>query len=373
MPNVILAGSAGQVAETHKKVIGELHADYGVEFVAFADPEGPREVTLARGQRPVPVYQSIGQALLEHEAQIVVNATPTGRHASVCNEIFSAPASSVPLVLVEKPTAHTPKALEEMNVAKPPSTKLETLYHFSYSPEVFDWASARLPEWIYQYGPIVKYDAHFTDPRKNSESAHKRQQLHSHLLDLGSNALSVLARFVDMDSIQNAELTGDVQDDAYTLRLRFPAGAYEGTGCLKTNWNSRESYYGSSFDFVAGARLLLDHTDISGSLVDKNTYKVIEEFSGGDPITTGMEGRYRNIYRRVDPQTRRSGHYKNMYAGILDRELRGAEDVSLSEQASSQISRLLFSTLDKLDYPSHLYFAQRERETAVRAGRNAGT
>src|SRR5262245_53282355 len=94
----ILIAGLGEVAQTHLRVLEQTP---GADVVAGLDIAAKPEMTF-RGHT-APLYRTPEDAAAHHDPDVVVIATPTPTHATVCGQITACfPAARI---LVEKPAA----------------------------------------------------------------------------------------------------------------------------------------------------------------------------------------------------------------------------------------------------------------------------
>lgn len=268
--NIGLVG-LGRISEVHLRVLEQL-ADVDVRGGVDIAPREP--LRFRSGTRPV--YTTFGELGAALDAVIV--STSTSTHFDVCRDLLGSP--QVPArVLVEKPVVTTAGQLTDLYGSVPVGTSLEVLLHAAHAPEVA-WAAAHLAAWRSAHGEVVSYRACFADPYRDMDKDKRTRVYVSSWLDSGINALSVCHRLVEPRTLEGLELQ-DPAGDRYEGRLLMASGDSTFTGIIRTSWDVDVATKSTTLTFADGARLLLDHQQVTGRLDAADT--TVAEFRYGGP------------------------------------------------------------------------------------------
>jgi predicted dehydrogenase len=215
-----------------------------VRLVAAVDPLG-RDATTR-----VPAEIDVGRSLDDlRPFDIAVVATPTATHPTVCRALFER-CRGHELVLCEKPLADDPQvAAEVLDAAEAARIRFRVLFHFGFAAEVI-WAREELA----RRAPVASVSCEFVDPYADDLDA-RTAALVSSWLDSGINALSVLARLVEPESV--TPLAGDTAVDA-RVRVTFSSRGESGEGTIRTAWDTY-ARKATTVHLVDGTEIALDH------------------------------------------------------------------------------------------------------------------
>lgn len=318
MERLALVG-LGKIAETHLRALGALDPAV-VETIGGLDVNPAREPAY-RG-RPLPVFRSLDE-LLAREPTAVVVTTPTTDHYRTCTEILAAPHRPARLI-VEKPIAGSLTEVEELlRTADDPGssanpTELIAIYHAAHAPEV-RWAARRLGRWRSEHGDIVGFDATFADPYRDLDRAVRDRVYVNSWFDSGINALSVALRFVHLTRTDRITCL-DGRNSVHAAEIRFATGSgpARGRGHVRTSWDVDEPAKVSEFRFADGARLLLDHQDMSGALSDGRGRVDTFHETGSSPR---LVRHYQDVFASLFIE--RGGYYSARQSLLLHRLLFG--------------------------------------------------
>jgi hypothetical protein len=214
--------------------------------VGLADPLPPPDLD---------AHPSADALLDAVEVDVLVVATPTPTHADVVDSLrrrWSGP------IVVEKPAATTradvARLLDDEGV--------DLLYHAAFAPEV-EWAATHLARWSAEHGGIAAIDQRFADAYA-ADLERATATLGNSWLDGGINALSVLARLVDLDDrCRVVPVDGLVSTSVASLSAGDVAIE------LVTTWAAAEPAKRTDIRFADRARLVLDHQAIQGRIGDE--------------------------------------------------------------------------------------------------------
>lgn len=279
----ILVVGLGEISGTHLQAIEQFPDE-----VVVAGVDIDTSKNLAFKSHKLPVYSTSVEAIRELTPDTVVIATSTPTHFDVCQEIFE--ATEKPLtVLVEKPCADSLTKVKSLLNNTPSNVTLHALHHFAYHPEVL-WTAAHFPDWIAKFGEVVTYEAVFEDPKEGDENAKKRQVLVSSWLDSGINALSIAQAMIDVASAEFVDLH---VEDKMSARMDFHLSRI--TGSIVTQWRAEKPVFSTQIGFKSGARLILDHLNVTAALVNKG--ESIDYFD--NPGLPRRLSQYINMYKDI--------------------------------------------------------------------------
>lgn len=288
-------------------VIGAVHAAVldarpDVRLVFLAD----RQVVRTDIARSVPRFRSLGAALRAHaDVDIVVVATPTDTHLALAAEVLE---SSGAMVLSEKPVSRDATALWQFQRQHAAALdRVRTVNHFAFSPEVV-WAVRTVSDG--GWGPPDRVLSCFDDPYA-AKTADERRTYVSSWVDSGANQLAMLARFSTGWSITAHE------EDAGGMRSVTDVAFDGGSATLTSNWWTGASSKQTIMRWAAGHELFLDHTSMTGLLLDA--------------------GRVREHFGNDGTVDRKTAHYSAMYHAVLD----GTDSDLLGLPLAAEVAGLL--------------------------------
>lgn len=301
----------GTIAEVHLTVLAE---NPDVELAFTVDPRRDAFPSF-RGAVPRH-YGALSEALAEGvDVDLIVIAAPTSTHADL---VAVAATGSPARILVEKPLAHDTAALAGLegragadgsNLAP----RVFVAHHFAFSPEV-RWAAETIaahPGW----GPITAITSAFYDPYVG-KGEQAFESYGSAWLDSGSNQLSMLSRFVDLDAVTSAQ---DTDGGASAWRtISFRSGTTTGSARLRVSWLTGSSSKSTMLTFAdSGIEAWLDHTAMTAFAAQGDTLLAAFGTNGRTP--------------------RKLAHYRPLYASLLS----DTPDDVLSYATAARVTALL--------------------------------
>jgi predicted dehydrogenase len=225
--------------------MGALRLRRDVELVGAVDPN-PAAVRIGPPDG-IPVRPSL-EGLASAELAIV--STPTPSHPDVCYDLLDR-VPGLSLVLCEKPGALTGEGLSELLAAAAErGVGLRVLLHYAFGSEVL-W----LAEHLQELGDVASFNASFEDPYGDA-LAERTTTLVSSWADSGINALTVLARLLELTAVVDSRSTGP--EDSRTT-LSFRSGRTTGTGVVETNWLVERPRKHTSLTLADGTVIEVDH------------------------------------------------------------------------------------------------------------------
>jgi predicted dehydrogenase len=279
-PRVVIVG-LGQAATL---TVDALAGVRSVQIVGGVDP-------LTRNARvslpaAIPVFGSLADVSPSLEFDVVVVATPTPTHIDVCIAVLEQLGSGQ-RILCEKPLA-TSYGLVRMALDRAASTgvPLDVLYHYAFAPEVA-WLAERRPEIEAEHGFIARTSSRFDDPKASLTSA--STTLTSSWADSGINALSVLARFVNLARISSASKGAPALCHAI---VEYESGGHQGEGSVTTSWTAPEVLKETALILADGTSFTMNHAKGTVSTTDRQGGRVVYQADRDIPLP-------RDRYRRM--------------------------------------------------------------------------
>jgi hypothetical protein len=164
--------------------------------------------------------------------------------------------------------------------------RVRTVNHFAFSPEVV-WAAdvAASRGW----GPPERVLCCFDDPYV-AKTPDERRSYVSSWVDSGANQFALLARFAAGWTITAHE------EDVEGLRSVTEAAFDGGSATLTTNWWTGASSKQTTLRWPGGRELFLDHTSMTGLLLDGGT---VREHLGNDGTVDRKTAHYSAMYRAL--------------------------------------------------------------------------
>jgi len=183
-------------------------------------------------------------------AELAVVSTPTPTHAAVCEALLDR-VPGLRVVLCEKPATLSARQLDELIAsARGRGIELRVLLHYAFGSEVL-W----LAEHLAELGEVASFSASFEDSYGDDRAA-RTATLVSSWADSGINALTVVARLLDLAAVVDSRSSGP--EDSRTT-LSFTSGSTSGTGVVETNWLVGETRKQTSLTLADGSALDVDH------------------------------------------------------------------------------------------------------------------
>lgn len=280
----VLIVGLGTVAQTHLKVLERTPAADVVAGVDTAQQPG-----LAFRSHPVPVYRKLRDASRHHTPDIVVIATPTPAHASVCGE--AAGCFPTARILVEKPAAdNLPDAhhvLTDIGSHQP----VDVAYHMAFSPEV-TWGMQTVQANAADLGVPTTIEAAFADPYADEPGA--RSSLGNSWLDSGINALSILTRFAEPVSRTSLRRIGEPHQSVFEAHITCRTAGGPVDARILTSWHVTDPAKTTRIRYSSGAELVMDHTAVAGYLIKHNRVAAVY---GSDRAIPRRERHYLALYK----------------------------------------------------------------------------
>ena len=286
-PTRILLVGLGSISAVHVQALSTMR---GVDVVAGVDIAAGKTLQFQGESRPV--ERQLSAALDRHGCDVVIVATPSRTHADVCDEILSHPRDVA--VLVEKPLAtDLDAAAGVLSRAERAGRVVRVLYHAEHGSEVL-WAEACMQQLVDEHGPVQHVDAWVSDPYAGLPEE-RRAALVSSWIDGGVNALSVIDRLVEVESIEALRRIPE-HDSTFEARLTARSPEAGATATIVTSWQVTEPAKSSRFEFDDGAALILEHQAVSGRVVSDGRVVAMTGNGGARPR---LFNHYQSVFSSV--------------------------------------------------------------------------
>jgi predicted dehydrogenase len=277
---IVIAG-LGIAGRDHARALEQMP---GATVVAAVDPN-PSSTLTFRG-REVAVYPTVLDAK-HHGTDVVVVASPTPTHASVCKEASEHfPAADI---LVEKPAAADLAEARRVIKDKP---KTSVAFHMAFSAEV-EWALTIAKAKAPDLGPPIAIESVSSDPYQRCLE-YATQRLGNSWIDTGINALSVIDRFARLDHRKSLRQIGPESWSAFEGSFTCLADDRKVTALVLTTWYATDRSRTTRMRYASGAELVMDHNAVSGYLKEHGS---VTEIFGTDGSVPRRESHYRALYR----------------------------------------------------------------------------
>lgn len=246
-----LAG-LGHIAEFQLPALADLRE---FTLVAACDPNNDRWNLAPAG---VACFASAQEMLAHATFDAALISTPTATHFAVAREFLTAGKH----ILVEKPATTSLTEFNELTtLSLQHGALLQSALHMAHGSET-EWAA----EYVLQHrelGSVVRFHSHFRDPLCVNGVLHPRgPSVLGSWMDSGINALSVLARFMDMEKLElvAADFISDpkqpVQDVGSLIHFR----GQQTRGSITTDWTQQTNLKITVLEFANDTTLELNHT-----------------------------------------------------------------------------------------------------------------
>ena len=205
---------------------------------------------------------SLDELLERADADVIIVSTPTPTHYDVCRSVIARGGPRT--LLIEKPIATTPQDVRELiRAAARANIELKGIYHAAYAPEV-EWAVEHLGEKIRD---VVRIEAEFLDPHGRLSPELTAATFGDSWLDSGINALSILRRFLSIQSGAVSPVPSLPATFEATFRGTSVAGSVPVR--IRTSWNASEPSKVTRFSLRDGGLVVLDHQAMAARYLPK--------------------------------------------------------------------------------------------------------
>lgn len=259
----------GHVAGDQLKALQQLPSFFKIVGICDANPQKQAQI-----QDDVPFFTDIDDLLKSVEMDVVLVSAPVDSHFEITKIILESGRN----VLLEKPATSN---LDEFNVLVEISQRKNLLFvvafHAAFAKELL-WFLEFKNRHSEKLGPLTGFRCAFYDPYvKNGILLPEAYSLGGSWFDSGINALSVIGRLVNIDSLKieeviltrlpqyNCEIQG-------TVHFIFsPEDSLKtGRGSIDTNWTTGLNYKATHLYFgYSGNEVILQHSRQKVLLVNK--------------------------------------------------------------------------------------------------------
>ena len=222
----------------------------------------------------IPFYTDYDQLLEKSNADTIIIATPNKSHFNLAMKAYEAGKN----VILEKPAAETLSQVRKLDEGfqKSNSTHIYYAFHAAFGVDV-DWFCNWYDQNHEEMGPITGFGCHFYDPYFNDHTLlPEAYGLGDSWTDSGVNALSVLSRFLDLNSFDmiSKTITNEQKDNIAVQALvgyRFYCNDVAGLGFINTNWKTGKNYKATWLTFARSNQIIkLNHSEQSVTRFIKN-------------------------------------------------------------------------------------------------------
>ncbi len=291
-----LAG-LGRITEYQLAALAALPA---FQLVATCDPD----VTRAAVGPPGAAYFPALEMMLDSVAcDAVLVSTPTPTHFAVAQQVLQAGRH----LLVEKPAVTQTDQLEELlEMAQQTGLLLQTALHMARGAET-DWALTQLSD----LGPLTHFACHFHDPLcVDGQLDPRAPSVLGSWLDSGINALSVVARFVDMPAlaVTRASFVEEPRFPVQDIGSRVEFQGEGVSGLVVTDWTQPSRQKTTTLRFTNGQEIVLDHSAETATLsgaaprhCQRQPVRLVDHYIGvftdfALALTTGLSNAQRSLH-----------------------------------------------------------------------------
>jgi predicted dehydrogenase len=253
-PPTIAWVGLGEAAEHHLAALDQLDG-LAVPLAAY-DPDARAR---ARCNDKLQTYSSLDAMLRRERADVLIVALPTGSHARVCRELLDRRAA--PTVLVEKPIATSLREVEALYArASECGISVRGIYHAAFAPEV-EWGLEVMDD---ELGRLERIEAEFIDACARLEPRRRAHTYGDSWVNSGINALSVLTRFIDVESVRVQAVPGLIS--TFTADLIASDRSMPVQSRIFTSWHAAEPAKITRLRFEGDRLLILNHQATAAQL-----------------------------------------------------------------------------------------------------------
>jgi predicted dehydrogenase len=294
----------GRIAEVYRRALAERE-DFQLVGLCDVAPL-PRE--------DVATFSSIEALLTSTPCDVVVVATPTALHRATALPVLERGVS----ILLEKPLATTADDVDALfSAAEKSGALLQSAYHMARGAEV-DAAAELLAGEAAAFGVITGWEAEFQDPLFVNGTLHPRaRSVFGSWFDSGINALSVLARFIDLGRLASPTLMSQHEPEGAVADIATRAIFEHGE--IRTDWTHDSEAKWTALYFGKSQRRVTMHHDSELLTIETD----------GTSAT-------RHCRRRADRMT-------DHYHGVLDDLADALRTRRTNTPVSRALHRLLFA------------------------------
>ena len=262
----------GHIGQIHIKA---LSLNPELELVAVCD----KDSKFRNNIKNLEFYESHIEMLGKGGFEVVLVATPNSTHSAIAKDVLLYGYN----LMLEKPAANDVKELEQINSLKKLYHKnIYFLFHASFASEVLYFK-----EFYDQnrslIGDLISFNCQFYDPYLINNNIKKYAiGLENPWKDSGVNALSVIARFIDLNEISTNDIRYSKffsQEISHTRYFEIMNGFI---GTIDTAWDQNKNFKSTELYFQNGFRVKLNHSKQSLEIFDlnKKSKMIFKNFKG---------------------------------------------------------------------------------------------
>lgn len=286
----------GHIAPYHIKAIEE---DSRLCVVAVCDL---RSEAVQAFHTRYPCYKNYEVAIKDTDPDVVIVATANSTHEEIAFQILCMGVH----VIVEKPTSNSVQGLKRLQEqSERNGLIIYHALHSAFAREVrFFHEMFRGVESEKKYGPITGFSCNFYDPYIIDDRLQEGAvSLQNPWFDSGINALSVIERFIDGQSLKVITRTATTPNLQSTCYLSFGTSATDqsGFGAIDTNWTLGRNHKVTRLFFAtSGYQVVLDHSAQTVVEIDKfSDPTLIADFgSSGHRLLNHYRGLFDDFHRK---------------------------------------------------------------------------
>lgn len=270
----------GNVAQYQLAALSQL---LGFEVVGACDIDPQNQKNIGNN---IPFFTDLKDFLKSVEAHIILVSTPVDSHFEIAKDILESGQN----VLLEKPaTSNMDEFNELIEISRRNKTLLIVAFHAAFARDLMWFLESK--DRFLKAGPVTGFRCAFYDSclDENQELLPEAPSFKGSWFDSGINALSVIGRLVDVDSlkIEDVMLTRlplyDCSEIQGTVHFVFsPEGSPKvGYGSIDTNWTLGLNYKATHINFSHTEReIVLYHSWQQVLLVnEKRESTLLADFS----------------------------------------------------------------------------------------------
>ncbi len=324
----------GHIGKIH---IAALQSFEELQLVAVCDRQKEYENMAPEG---VDFYSDFQELLEDDRIDTVIVATPNHTHYYIAMSVLNAGKH----LIVEKPAA---EGMEELNHLEETAQKNRLLIYYAFhAATAFDvlWTVNYLktPEIQEELGDLTGFTARFYDPYLEQGNLLKEAEgLQNCWLDSGINALSVIGRFLDLESlvIRNVSAARHPRIKPGILQCMAEYGFSinqndrSGAGVIDTNWTAGRNH--KSTDLFFGA----SRTSIRMNHSEQKVYR--RHADGSEKMLADL----------TKGQPRLYNHYLGLFSDFLARKEQSQLIQTMNSKEAVLMHDWLFRTETAINRP----------------------
>jgi len=318
MINVGIIG-LGHIA-THQ--IAALERSDKFQLLAGCDPDRSRHPLLGED---VAAYTSPEKLVEREDLDVVVVASPNRVHVAQGILVMSANK----WLFMEKPLSRTQEEFDRFDRKRQElSGRCTMALHAAFGLEL-EWYCEHRNQDRIDVDDMSSFTAAFYDPYfENGQLMRRDTTSWGSWMDSGINALSVICRLINPDSleIRNSLMKRDEETDCLQLEghveFGFAGPNSHGTGVIDTSWTTGRDKKVTVLSFQDGDReLVLDHSEQQVILREGERSQLLFSCSNDLPrLTNHYIGAFRDLALQMETGTDNFEYGKKLHRLVLEAE-----------------------------------------------------